>query len=366
MILSWRDIKNPEAGGAEVLTFEVAKEWAAGGHKVTLITADYKGGPSHERLQGIEIIRKGSLWSVWFWAYRVYKKNFAGKVDIVIDQINTIPFFTPFYVREKKLLLIHQLARETFWYNTSFPFSLIGFLLEPLYLRLYKHVRTVTISPSTCQDLLNLGFRKRNIQIIPLGIDFKALHRLPKKEKELTLIYLGRLKKAKRIEHIIESFYLTKKQIPKARLWIVGRGPKDYLRFLKGLVRKKRLTKSVIFWNFVGFEQKITLLKKAHLLILSSVREGWGIAVNEAAALGTPALAYEVPGLRDSILNPQTGILCASQAPEKLSEKIIEVWQNPPLRIFLARNALKSARGRSWQKTAMSFEKILKNLLAYS
>lgn len=362
LMFSWRDIKNPEAGGAEVLTFEVAKQWAASGHKVTLFTTSFPGAPSQEKVEGVKIFRRGSLLSVWFWGWWFYKRFFQGRVDVVIDQINTIPFFTPFYVKEKKIVLIHQLAREVFWYNSPFPLNLFGFLFEPLYLRLYKELPVVTVSPSTCQDLINLGFEQKKIQIIPEGINFPPLSRLPRKEKELTLIYLGRLMPAKRVEDVIESFYLVQKKIPPAQLWIVGKGPEKYLNYLKKLVEKKKLKKSVVFWGYVSPKKKIFLLKKAHLLVLASVREGWGLVVNEAAALGTPSLAYDVPGLRDSILNPRTGILSAKQSPRELAKKTLEVWENPALQKFLAHNALKNVQGLSWGKTASAFERVIRGL----
>jgi len=352
-MLSWRDIKNPEHGGAEVVTHEHMKRWVKKGHKCTLFTSAFSDCKREEIIEGYNVIRAGNKYSVYYQAWRYYKKHFEGKFDLVIDQINTIPFFTPFYVKEKKIVLIHQLAKEFWFYETKFPINLLGYLIEPLYLKFYKNLLTMTVSNSTKQDLLSLGFS--NIKIIPEGIDFKPLAKVPKKEKEPALIFVGRLKKVKRPHHAIKAFKLVKKEIPNVKLWIVGDG-----YFKKKL--KKLTYKGIKFFGHISKKEKLELMKKAHAIIVPGLREGWGLIVTEANAMGTPAVGYNIHGLRDSIKDYKTGLLTKKNNPEELSKKILELLNNNVLKEELSKNALSWSKKFSWDNSAKESLRILERL----
>ena len=165
---NWRCIKNPAAGGAEVFTHEVAKRLVRMGHELTLITSKPKGLPEKEEIEGYTVWRSGGRYTVYLKARKIYQEYFKGKVDIVIDEINTIPFFTVKYVKEPVVALIHQLAREYWLLEMYPPLSLLGYFLEPRYLRLYRDTPTITVSQSTKKDLEELGFRK--IYVVSPGI----------------------------------------------------------------------------------------------------------------------------------------------------------------------------------------------------
>ena len=170
---NWRCIKNPEAGGAEVFTHEIAKRLAKLGHEITLVTSRASNLPSEEELDGYRVIRSGNRYTVYINSRYIYVKKFVGKVDLVIDEINTIPFFTIKYVKEPVIALIHQLAREYWLLEVKPPISWIGYLLEPHYLKLYKDTTTITVSQSTKNDLLNLGFR--DVHIVPEAVSYTHL-----------------------------------------------------------------------------------------------------------------------------------------------------------------------------------------------
>jgi Glycosyltransferase len=213
---------NPEMGGAEVFTREIIKRLSMAGHEITLFTSEFKGSKKEETIDNIRIVRDGGKFSVYQKAKDFYK-NHHENYDIVIDEINTRPFFTPKFVnnKEKIFAIIHQLAREYWFYETPFPISYIGYyFLESMWLKNYINIPTITVSKSTEKDLANLGFKK--IYIIPEGINLKPLETIPEKEKEPTIIYLGRLKRAKRPDHALKAFKIVKRKIPKAKLWIVG------------------------------------------------------------------------------------------------------------------------------------------------
>jgi glycosyltransferase involved in cell wall biosynthesis len=347
---------NPEMGGAEVFTREVAKRLVKSGHEVTLFTSKFNGCKGEEIDDGVRIIRDGGRYSVYWKAKEHYRKRFSREgYDIIIDEINTRPFLTPKFANngEKIVALIHQLAREYWFYETPFPISYIGYhILENRWLKNYVNIPTVTVSESTRRDLLNLGFK--NVSIVPEGLNFTPLSEIPEKEGYPVIAYAGRLKRAKRPDHAIKAFKIVKEKLPNSELWIIGEGP--YRRDLE------RMTENgVKFFGGLSNEERRRLLARAWVLVNPSVREGFGLNVLEANALGTPCIAYDVAGLRDSIIDEKTGLLVKEDGNiEKFAEAIMRVLEDEALRRTLSVNALEYSRNFSWDKTAQEFEKILK------
>lgn len=368
LIFNWRDIKNPEAGGAEVFTHEIAKRLVRSRHKVTLFTSRFPGARRKEIVDGVEIIRKGNRLTVYYQAYIYYKKDLKGKFDVVVDEINgNLPWFTPVYIKEKKVAIRHQvefsgianLRDSVLYYELPLPLSVFLYLFEYFYLTLYRLMRIpmITVSDSTRKDLLALGFTERDISIVPDAISFRPLKVVPKKEACPTLIYVGRLAKSKGIEHAIGAHRLVRKKFRDAKLWVVGDG---YMR--KRLERRRN--DQIIFFGRVSEAKKQQLMRKAHLLLVPSVREGWGIVVIEANACGTPAVGYNVPGLRDSIKNGRTGFLVKQQNIEALADAIIEILKNGELREKLSKGALEWSRKFSWDRSAEGFTKTLERIIS--
>jgi len=342
-------------GGAEVFTREVIKRLSKAGHEITLFTSKFRGCRREEVVDGVRIVRDGGRFSVYWKAKSFYRKTSKEVYDIIVDEVNTRPFLTPRFVnrREKIFTLIHQLAREYWFYETPFPINYLGYyLLEDRWLKNYINIPTITVSKSTEKDLINLGFKE--IYIVPEGINFKPLEAIPEKEEEPTIIYLGRLKRAKRPGHAVKAFKIVKRKMPKAKLWIVGDG---YLR--RDLERI--VSEDVKFFGYISEKDKIVLLSKAWVMVNPSIREGFGLNIVEANALGTPAIAYDVPGLRDSIINGKTGLLVKENGNVvKFAEEIIRVLEDENLRKTLSLNALEYSKNFSWDRTAYEFEKVLK------
>ncbi len=350
LIYNWRDIKNPDAGGAEVFTHEILRRIAGKCRNITWFTSSFPGCKKEEVVDGINIIRDGGKYTVYLKARDYYKKYFKGNFDIIIDEINTVPFFTPEFVNhgEKTVALIHQLAREFWFYETKFPINYLGrYFFEDRWLRKYVGIPTMTVSESTKKDLTDLGYK--NISIIPEGINFKPLDKVAEKEKDTTLIFVGRLKKAKMPEHPIKAFEIIRNKMPNAKLWVVGDG-----YFRKEL--QKMAGDGVEFFGAIPHEKKLELMSRAHAILVPGVREGWGLVVTEANAMGTPAIGYNVPGLRDSIRDGKTGLLCEPD-PEAMAAKAFELFSDNALRERLSRNALSWAGEFNWDKSAEEFFK---------
>ncbi len=355
VILNWRDIKNPSGGGAEKVTHEIARRWVDWGHRVTLFCAAYPGALSEETIDGVCVIRRGSQRTVHWEAYRYYKAHFRGHCDLIIDEINTVPFFAPLYAREPVVMFSHQLAREIWRYEAPFPLSGIGYLAEPLYLQAYRRTAIMTVSNSTKRDLQRLHL-PGPYHIIPEAVDTIAPDVLPPldmKEAYLTLAFVGRVVPSKRVDHIIRALGLLHQSgCTNARLWIVGSWDERYYQQLRDLIARLELTNAVVFHGRVDEATKESLLARAHALVMTSVREGWGLVVTEANKLGTPAVVYDVPGLRDSTRDQETGLICRRNTPPALAKAILTLHDEPDLYARLRHGAWITAKQLHWDETA--------------
>lgn len=357
LILNWRDVCNPEHGGAEVLTHEMARRWVKMGHEVTQFSAKFLGGGTEEIKDGVKIIRRGSAailslgMPVHIAAYLWYRRQPKGRFDVVIDEIHGIPFFTPFYGSVKRIALICEVAKEIWDATFSFPFNVIGRNIERNYFHLYRKIPFLTISPSTKRDLLQMGISEQYITILPMGLNIPK--RVPKfqKEKYPTLIFVGRLTKAKGIEDALHALTYLKKTHPKIRLWVVGQGSSDYMRQVADMAKRLNVKDGVEFFGFVSQAKKFELMSKAHLLIAPSLKEGWGLTVPEAGFVGTPAIGYHVEGLQDVILQEKTGLL-VQPTPEQMSKAVAKLLQDKKTYRKLQDGAGKLAQTYSWDKTA--------------
>jgi len=127
--LTWKDKKHPQAGGAEIVNEELVKRLVKEGCKVKLIVGGWSGCLEQEFIDGYEINRLGGRWTSYYYAFRYYKENLVGWADLVIDEINTVPFSAKFYVKEKNILFTHQLWKETWFYQMFFPWICIGYII---------------------------------------------------------------------------------------------------------------------------------------------------------------------------------------------------------------------------------------------
>lgn len=348
LILNWRDIRHPLAGGAEISTHEHAKRWVKEGHSVIQFSSSVKGNKFSEIIDGVQIVRRGNHYTVHLFAFFYYLRCLWGKIDFIIDEFHFIPFFTPFYTRVKKIAFIHETAEEVWFKNQPFPINVLGFFLEPLFIRLYKDVPFMTVSESTKKDLIKFGINDHNIHVINNGI--KITNSYLNKEKKPTIIYLGRLAKDKGTEDAISAFYQIQQSQSNAMLWIVGREENEgYLRALKEKVGNLNIAKKVVFYNYVSEKRKFGLLKRAWVLIHPSVKEGWGLTVLEAASQGTPSVAYDTSGLRDSIINGKTGLLAHRKIPSELAEKVAGLFNNRLLYNALSKNAVEWSEKFDWE-----------------
>ncbi len=356
LFLNWRCIANPAGGGAELLVHRLALNLARRGHEVTMFTSSFPGAAGHEVIDGVNIVRRGSRSTVHWRAYAWYQRNRA-RIDLVVESVNTIPFFAHMYASCPTVTLIHQLAREVWFRESALPLAPIGYVAEPVYMRAYANRPVITVSDSTATSLKSLGLRSR-IDVLPIAVATR-MPDAPKTCSEewdvLRLMSLARLTPSKRIEHSIMAANILRDQGVPARLDIVGHGGIAYVRRLQRLVERLELQGHVTFHGYVSEEKKQRLLRQSHVLLATSVREGWCLAVTEAHAAGIPTVAYDVPGLRESTRHLMTGYVCGTQSPEELAAGVMALWQRPGLRRRLQRRAWEETLDLSWDRTTDVF-----------
>ena len=316
LVYNWRDLAHPRAGGAEVYIHAVARAWIASGHDVTLFCASVEGRPEQEDVDGIHLVRRGGRFSVYREARRFYEREGRGQFDLVVDEVNTRPFLTPRFVTDVPIVaIVHQVCREIWRYEMPLPIALLGrYWLEPRWLRAYREISVVTVSQSSKESLELYGLK--HVTVVPEGHDPLPLPRQVARETAPTVLFVGRLSANKRPDHAIEAFRLVSRAIPEARLWVVGDGPMR--RHLE-----RTAPPGVTFFGRVNEEAKRELMARAHAILATSVREGWGLVVTEAAAVGTPAIAYDLPGLRDSV-GASGGVLVAAN-PQDLAAGVVDL-----------------------------------------
>lgn len=308
---SWKDINHPQAGGAETVSWQIMSRLSEDGHNVKLITARYPGSSEREIVNGVEILRSGGTLSVYPKAFILFRRRLADWPDLIIDEMNTLPFGCAFYSRKKSVLLTYQLARKVWLFQAKFPLSMMGYALEPLYLfalsRRYHIV--LTESESTRQDLTKYGFSAKNTQVFRVGIDLKPLEALASKTDLDNVLILGAMRPMKRTLSAIRGFELACDKNPKLTLTIAGDTSGSYAAKVLKYIDSSRYAGSIKVLGRVSAEQRIKAMRQASVILVTSIKEGWGLIVTEANSQGTPAIAFDSDGLRDSIRNGETGIL---------------------------------------------------------
>jgi len=365
LALNWEDLSNPQAGGAEVHLQEILKRIAQKGHKITLLCSGFPGCEPTEEIDGIKIIRKGSRLNFNFVApFALGALLRQERWDIMIEDINKIPFFSPLYHRLPLLVVIPHLFSDSVFKEINFVLGTYIYLSEKPIPWLYKGFKFMVISESTKKDLVKRGLPAEDIHVIHCGIDKTLYHPDPsvKKNSVPTVIYLGRLKKYKSIDHLLSAFSLTLEKIPQAKLVIVGEG--DFKDSLINLANRLNIRDKVEFTGFVDRQEKVKRLQEAWVAVYPSFKEGWGLTNIEANACGTPVIASDVPGLKDSVVHGKTGLLFEYGDVKKLSDYLIKILSDADYREELRQGGLAWAKRFSWDEAADRTFELIEKIVA--
>jgi glycosyltransferase involved in cell wall biosynthesis len=346
LMLNWRDPENPLAGGAERVTLGYLSALAERGHEVAWFAFDFPGAARETRIRNVQIVRGGGKGSAIALARRWTRAQ--PRFDLVIDQHHGIPWLAPWWCGTNCVAYIHEVLGPIWTAFYPFPVSALGQAQERWTHWLYRKIPFWTACESTRRELLAHGVRK--VRVIPYGVETVALPELPPKQitAPLRLVVVSRLAPNKRIDHAIRAAHeLTKLNIP-VELTIVGTGWEETR--LKDLARGLGLADKVRFAGSLSETEKDQHLRECHLLLHTSQREGWGLNVIEANAMGTPAAVYPVAGLIESTLDNQTGVVSQLESPESLAARIADLVKGPDEYARLRLNAWERAKTFHWSR----------------
>lgn len=359
LILNWRDPSHPLAGGAEISLIEQAKIWHRKGFAITWFSSSFEGAKKEERTQGIHFVRKGSHYSVVPIFVAEYLKGRYRDFDVYVDCFHFIPFFTPLFIRKKKIVgLINEIAGKIWFDNLFYPFAFIGFVAEPFIIRLYKGYNFITGSESAKKDVVTAGIDEKRIFVVHHG--FNKLPKVDVKKANIpTLIFIGRVSQDKGAIDLLKVIGKIVESGLEIKCNIVGKFEnKNFESKFRNIIAELKIAKYVKIYGFVSEKKKAELIKDSWLLVHPSKKEGWGLNVIEANSLGTPAVGYKVEGLVDSIVDGRTGVL-VEPSIECLAEGIINLVKDPTKIGRLGLEAKKWSKEFSWQKAGEQSLQIL-------
>lgn len=331
LALNWRCTRHPETGGSELNLFEQARFWRQAGHHVTVVTARRAPGvdlPASERIDGIHVIRMGGRFSLYLQAAWYLVRN-GWRYDRILDVSNGIPFFAPLFTATPTTLLVHHVHGRQWLSEFPAPIAAVGWMLERFVVpRVYRRSPVIAVSPTTRDGLLRTGFDPSQVRIVYNGVSVPGGEGLSVPAGEHgpgadthpdggtagapVIAYVGRIRRYKRLELLVRAFAALRREVPGARLEIAGDG--EARPSVEVMARELGLGTSVSFHGRVDEAAKASLLGRATVFASPSMQEGWGLSVLEANSLGCPAVAYDVPGLRASIVDGETGLLARDDA----------------------------------------------------
>jgi glycosyltransferase involved in cell wall biosynthesis len=364
LVVNWRDIKNPNVGGAEVNFQEIFNRLVRRGHEVTLLCSRHDHTfPEEEWIDGIRIIRRGNRFTFNFTVPSVYKREFNNSnIDILVEDCNKIPFYTPLYVHHPLFVIIHHLHGTSIYGDTILPAAMYVHLTERLIPFFYRGVPFVTVSDSTRNELIRKGLKAEDIEVVHNGVDQENYSPDESvRSKEPLVACVTRLKKYKGVHLLLHAMKHVRKEVPNAKLIIAGSG--DYFPKLQSLSDKLHLN-DIEFTGFLTVEQKVDIYRRAQVVVNPSAKEGWGLTVIESNACGTPVVAAEVPGLIDSVIDGETGFLYPHSDTEAMARHIVRLLKDENLRKKLSKRGLEWAKEFTWQKAAEKVESIIERVMS--
>jgi len=321
LMLNWRDPHNLLSGGAERVTLAYLGALVERGHEVVWFANDFPGAVPEEVVQGIRIVRGGGIGSSVLAARRWYRQQ--PRFDLVMDQHHGIPWYTPWWCGTNHVAYIHEVLGPIWNAFYRWPLSQVGRWQERWTHWLYRRVPFWTASESTMTCLRRHGVN--HITIIRYGVNTQALPELEPKPlvQPLKLAVVSRLAPNKRVDECLRTLSALRQRGLAASLQVVGSGENEAA--LKQQAAQLQLTDSVAFTGPLPETEKDAILRRAHFLLHTSIREGWGLNVIEANAMGTPAAVYPVEGLIESTLHDRTGLVAAAETPQSLADQIVGV-----------------------------------------
>ena len=365
LVVNWNDRENPHAGGAEIHLHALFGRLAGWGHHVDLIASGWPGAARAAELDGIHVQRVGGRHTFAVLVRGAVRRTLAARAyDVVVEDVNKLPLFLPALTRLPFVAIVPHLFGTTAFAEANWPMAAAVWLAERALPWGYRRAAFHAISESTRDDLIQRGVTAARIEVVYPGVDstWFCPDRTTPRAEHPTFLYVGRLKRYKGVEIALRALALARQTRPDLTLEIAGQG--DDRPRLERVAHAIGLGDAVRFLGFVDEGEKRRLLRRAWAVVLPSPKEGWGISNVEAAACGTPALASDSPGLRESVRHGATGYLVPHGDAEALAQRMLALANDPALVMRLGRAARAFAEGLSWETAARATEAQLQRVIA--
>ena len=356
VFLSWRDTGNPEGGGAERYLEKMAAGLAARGCRVTVFSAAYAGGAPVEVVDGVRFVRRGSKLSVYLQGMWLLATRRLGRVDAVVDVQNGLPFFSATVTRRPVIVLVHHVHREQWPVVYPGLTGRVGWWIESRFAPyLYRRKQYVVVSRATRDELRGLGVRGPRVAVVHNGTD-PVVSVDARKTAHPSVCVVGRLVPHKQVEHAVDAVLELRAEFPDLRLRVVGSGWWD--AELRRYVDERDAGDVVVFEGHVSEVRKQEIYEESWLMALPSVKEGWGLVVGEAAAHGTPTVAYSAAGgTRESIAHGVSGVLV--EDPAQFTAAIGDLLRDADRRRELAAGARRHSDRFTWGHAQGAFAHVV-------
>jgi len=369
LLLCWRDTGHPQGGGSETYLQRIGAQLAEAGIDVTLRTARYEGAPRRDVVDGLHISRAGGRYTVYIWAGLAMVASRIGlgplrrsRPDVVIDSQNGLPFLARLAFGRRVVVLVHHCHRDQ--WPVAGPFlARFGWFVESwLSPRLHRDNQYVTVSLPSVRDLVDLGVDANRVAVVRNGLDEAPPHTLTG-ERSATprAVVLSRLVPHKQIEDVLDAVAVLRTRIPELHLDVIGGG-----WWQDRLVRRAEqlgISDAVTFHGHVDDVTKHAVVQRCWVHLLPSAKEGWGLAVIEAAQHGVPTIGYRCAGgLTDSVVDGVTGVLVDSQ--DELVDRFEQLLTDRVLRNELGAKAAARSREFSWPQSASAMRTVLESVHA--
>lgn len=363
-MVNWLDRENPQAGGAEVQLHETFGRLAERGHDVTLLASGWKGASETAELDGMRVVRTGSRYTFpphawWTYHRRLRRRRF----DLVVEDVNKLPLFTPLWRGARVVALVPHLFGTVAFREEIWPVAATVWAAERLMPLAYGGVPVHAASRSTKEDLVRRGFEAGRVRVIHNGVDHDFFRPDPggRRFEEPTLAYVGRLKRYKELDVVLEAVARLQRTEPAPRLLVAGKG--DDRPRLEAAAAERGVAGRVEFLGYVSEDRKREILRRAWVVVYPSPKEGWGLTNVEAAACGTPVVASDSPGLRESVRDGESGLLVPHADAGAWADALRRLLTDEGLRARLAEGGVRHAAAFSWERAAAETEEELLDLV---
>ncbi|HSM08164.1 MAG TPA: glycosyltransferase family 4 protein [Gemmatimonadota bacterium] len=364
LVVNWQDRMNPHAGGAEIHLHEIFGRLVERGHAVTLLASGWPGSAPRALVDGIDVHRAGGRYTFPLHARRAFGRLEPAAFDVIVEDVNKLPLLTPRWSKTPVVCLVPHLFGSTAFAQEPWPVAATVWLAERVMPAVYRRTPVVVISESTADDLAARGFERERITVSHPGVDH-AVCTPPaggpgaERAAEPTLVYVGRLKRYKSVDVVLRAIARLARERPAEPVHLVVAGRGDDAGRLEEIAVELGIEALVEFRGYVSEVEKVSLLRRAWANVYPSPKEGWGITNIEAAACGTPSLASDAPGLRESVVDGETGWLVPYGEVDAWADAIAGLATRPERVEEMGAAALQFATQFTWEDTTRRIESVL-------